>query len=40
LLAVYVRWQREGAVENLIAFKLKDLAPLLGGLSTTSRDFQ
>ena len=39
LLAVYGRWQREGDVKNLIAFKLKDLTPLLGGLSTTSRDF-
>lgn len=40
LLAVYGRWQREGDVKNLIAFKLKDLTPLLGGLSTTTRDFQ
>lgn len=39
LLAVYGRWQREGDVKNLIAFKLKDLSHILGGLSTTSRDF-
>lgn len=39
LLAVYGPWQREGDVKNLIAFKLKDLTPLLGGLATTSRDF-
>jgi len=39
LLAVYGRWQREGDVKNLVAFKLKDLTLLLGGLSTTSRDF-
>ncbi|KAA9178831.1 hypothetical protein F3K36_05955 [Delftia sp. BR1] len=39
LLGVYGRWQREGEVKNLIALKLKDLTSLLGGLSTTSRDF-
>ena len=39
LLAVYGRWQREGDVKNLIAFKLKDLSHILGGLYTTSRDF-
>lgn len=39
LLAVYGQWQREGDVKNLIAYKLKDLTPLLGELSTASRDF-
>jgi error-prone DNA polymerase len=39
LLAVYGQWQREGEVKNLIAHKLADLTPLLGRLSTTSRDF-
>lgn len=36
--AVYGQWQREGDVKNLIAYKLKDLTPLLGELSTASRD--
>lgn len=40
LLAVWGRWQREGDVKNLIAFKLKDLTPMLGSLSTASRDFR
>jgi error-prone DNA polymerase len=40
LLAVYGQWQRDGDVKNLIAHKLADLTPLLGGLATTSRDFQ
>ena len=39
LLAVYGQWQRQGEVKNLIAHKLADLTPLLGGLATTSRDF-
>ena len=39
LLAVYGQWQRQGDVKNLIAHKLADLTPLLGGLATTSRDF-
>lgn len=39
LLAVYGRWQREGDVKNLIASRLTDLTPLLGGLATVSRDF-
>jgi error-prone DNA polymerase len=39
LLAVYGTWQREGDVKNLIAGHLEDLTPLLGGLSTVSRDF-
>ena len=39
LLAVYGVWQREGQVCHLIAHHLRDLSPLLGGLSTHSRDF-
>jgi len=40
LLAVYGVWQRDGDVMSLIAGQLQDLSPLLGELSTTSRDFQ
>ncbi len=40
LLAVKGRWQREGEVCNLIAEKLADLSPLLGRLSTESRNFR
>jgi len=40
LLAVYGKWQREGEVMNLIARKLVDMTSLLGGLSTTSRDYK
>ena len=40
LLAVYGTWQREGYAMSLIAGKLMDLTPLLGELSTTSRDFR
>jgi len=39
LLAVYGTWRREGEVCNLIAGRLEDLAPLLGRLATTSREF-
>ena len=39
LLAIYGTWQREGEVCNLIAGRLEDLTPLLGRLSTSSRDF-
>ncbi len=39
LLAVYGVWQREGEVCHLVAHFLKDLTPLLGGLSPRSRDF-
>lgn len=39
LLAVYGRWQRKAGVANLIAQELEDLSSMLGGLSTTSRDF-
>ncbi|MGP1629965.1 MAG: error-prone DNA polymerase [Giesbergeria sp.] len=40
LLAVKGRWQRQGEVCNLIAEKLADLSPLLGRLSTESRNFR
>jgi error-prone DNA polymerase len=40
LLAVYGQWQRHGEVCHLIAQHLVDLTPLLGGLSTVSRDFR
>ncbi len=43
LMAVYGEWQRdtenEGQVRHLVARRLKDLTPLLGGLATASRDF-
>jgi error-prone DNA polymerase len=43
LLAVYGVWQRDeesgGEVRHVIAKRLVDLTPLLGDLSTTSRDF-
>ncbi|OGB02378.1 MAG: error-prone DNA polymerase [Burkholderiales bacterium RIFCSPLOWO2_12_FULL_64_99] len=39
LLAVYGVWQREGEVRHLVAHRLRDLSPLLGRLSTHSRDF-
>jgi error-prone DNA polymerase len=43
LLAVYGVWQRDvesgGEVCHLIARRLKDLTPLLGGLTTASREF-
>jgi error-prone DNA polymerase len=39
LLAVYGVWQREGEVRHLVAHRLRDLTPLLGRLSTHSRDF-
>ena len=40
LLAVYGVWQQEGEVRHLVAQRLEDLTPLLGELSTTSRDFR
>ena len=40
LLGVKGRWQREGEVCNLIAYRLVDLSPLLGRLATESRDFR
>jgi error-prone DNA polymerase len=43
LLAVHGRWQRDedsdGQVCHLIAQRLQDLTPLLGELTTRSRDF-
>jgi len=43
LMAVYGVWQRDedsgGEVRHLIAKRLVDLTPLLGGLSTVSREF-
>jgi len=42
LMAVHGTWQREGAVKNLVAVRLKDLTPWLGRLAaaTVSRDFR
>lgn len=40
VLLVQGRWQREGAVCNLIAHRLWDLSHLLGRLATQSRDFR
>ena len=40
LMAVKGTWQREGDVRNLIAGHIEDLAPLLGRLATSSRDFR
>ncbi|MEO7337886.1 MAG: OB-fold nucleic acid binding domain-containing protein, partial [Caldimonas sp.] len=39
LLEVHGTWQREGEMKSLIAGRLNDLTPLLGRLSTASRDF-
>lgn len=39
LLGVYGVWQREGEVRHLVAKRLVDLSPLLGRLTTRSRDF-
>jgi error-prone DNA polymerase len=43
LMAVYGVWQRDvesgGEVRHLIAQRLVDLTPLLGGLATRSREF-
>ena len=39
LMAIYGTWQREGEVRNLIAGRLEDLSPLLGRLTTTSKDW-
>jgi error-prone DNA polymerase len=43
LMAVYGVWQRDedsgGEVRHLIAKRLVDLTPLLGGLNTASREF-
>jgi error-prone DNA polymerase len=40
LLLVHGTWQREGEVKSLIAGKLEDLTPMLGRLTTESRDFK
>jgi len=40
LMAVKGRWQREGNVCNIIAKHMEDWTPLLGDLSTKSRDFK
>ncbi|TFW10737.1 error-prone DNA polymerase [Massilia arenosa] len=39
LLGVYGIWQRQGEVRHLVAKRLVDLSPLLGGLTTRSRNF-
>lgn len=39
LMGVRGRWQRSGAVRNLVAGHLEDLTPMLGRLRTESRDF-
>ncbi len=39
LLGVYGIWQREGEVRHLVAKRLVDLSPMLGKLSTGSRNF-
>jgi len=42
LLAVYGVWQRDSdsAVCHLVAKRLVDMTPLLGALTTQSRDFR
>ena len=40
LLTVYGVWQREGEVMHLVATRLVDHTPLLGGLAAPSRDFR
>ncbi|MEP7063295.1 MAG: error-prone DNA polymerase [Betaproteobacteria bacterium] len=39
LMAVYGKVEREGIVVHLLAARLVDLTPMLGGLETRSRDF-
>jgi len=39
LLAVYGTWQCEGEVRHLVAQRLVDMSPLLGGLAAVSRNF-
>ncbi len=39
LLAVYGEWQRNGDACSLVAKRLRNMTPLLGQLSTASRDF-
>jgi error-prone DNA polymerase len=40
LLTVYGQWQRQGDVMHLLAVKMIDHTPLLGGLVARSRDFR
>lgn len=40
LLAVHGQWQRVDGVSHLVAGHLRDLSPLLDGLSVVSRDFR
>ncbi len=40
LLTVLGQWQREGEVRHLVAVRLIDHTPLLGGLLSKSRDFR
>ena len=40
LLAVHGIWHRDGDVKNLIAGRLEDLTPMLGRVTTESRDFK
>ena len=40
LLTVYGQWQRQGDVMHLLAVKMIDHTPLLGGLIARSRDFR
>ncbi|WP_200953076.1 MULTISPECIES: error-prone DNA polymerase [unclassified Rhizobacter] len=40
LLTVYGQWQRQGDVMHLLAVKMIDHTPLLGGLMARSRDFR
>jgi error-prone DNA polymerase len=39
LLAVFGKVEREGEVVHVLAGRLADLSPMLGGLVTRSRDF-
>ncbi|MFM0166861.1 error-prone DNA polymerase [Paraburkholderia sediminicola] len=39
LLAVYGTWQCQGEVRHLVAQRLVDMSPLLGSLTTASRNF-
>ena len=39
MMGVYGVLEREGEVVHLIAQRLVDLTPLLGGLATQSREF-
>ena len=41
LLAVHGQWQRgDGGVQHLLARRFENLTPLLGRLTTESRDFR